>query len=100
LRNRRLAGLKFRRQVPIGPFVVDFLCESANLVVEIDGQSHLGTGEADAARTCRLQESGLRVIRFTNDEVLKFRDAVLEAILEAALTPALSRGEREEEAGG
>ena len=68
LRNRQLGGNKFRRQVTIGPFIVDFACIDACLIVEIDGGQH--SEERDAARTAFLQSKGYRVIRFWNNEVL------------------------------
>ena len=84
LRNRRLGGLKFRRQRAIGPYVVDFFCNDANLVVELDGESHVGKAEEDEKRTAWLEENGLRVIRFTNDDVLAHEEAVATAIARAA----------------
>ena len=84
LRNRRMAGLKFRRQHPIGPFVADFYCEDARLVVELDGESHVGKGEQDVIRTRYLEKQGVRVVRFTIDELLSHRDVVAEAIVSAA----------------
>ncbi|HUU45024.1 MAG TPA: endonuclease domain-containing protein, partial [Acidobacteriota bacterium] len=65
LRNRRLDGIKFRRQHPIGPFVVDFFCESCRLVVELDGDSHGTQVEEDSRRTLWLQRQGYRVVRFS-----------------------------------
>lgn len=81
LRDRRLGGLKFRRQVPVGPFVVDYLCEKARLVVELDGESHTGTGRADARRDASLAKAGLRVVRVTVDDLIADRDAVAEYVL-------------------
>jgi very-short-patch-repair endonuclease len=69
LRGRRLGGWKWRRQAPIGPFIVDFYCPAAGLVVELDGQQHLETTEYDARRTRFLNRQGLRVIRFDSDGV-------------------------------
>ena len=92
VRDRRLAGAKFRKQVTIHPFVVDFLCIEKRLVVEVDGSQH--TPESDAARTAFLQSRGYRVIRFWNNDVLNNLPAVLEAI-RSALTepsPACGRG--------
>ncbi len=82
LRNGKVAGLKFRRQHPIGRYVVDFCCESTKLIVEIDGDSHAGAAaEArDADRTAWLMEQSYRMIRFTNEDVHKRLDAVIEAI--------------------
>jgi very-short-patch-repair endonuclease len=85
LRGKQLGALRFRRQQPIGPYVVDFFCPSARLVVELDGGQH-GTDAAlayDAARTRFLAGRGYRVLRFWNDEVLTDRDRVLEAIYRA-----------------
>ncbi|MBI1368120.1 MAG: DUF559 domain-containing protein [Planctomycetes bacterium] len=84
LRDRRVAGLKFRRQHPIGPYVADFFCESARLVVELDGESHTGCGEQDDQRTAFIERESYRVIRFTVDELLQSPDAVAETIARAA----------------
>jgi len=81
LRNRQLGGFKFRRQHPIGRFIVDFYCAASRLVIEIDGDSHADQVEYDAARTAWLNEQGHRVIRFRNRHVYRDIDAVLEAIL-------------------
>ncbi|MBD3728923.1 MAG: endonuclease domain-containing protein [Sphingomonadales bacterium] len=78
LRNRALAGLKFRRQVPVGPYIVDFQCRDRQLVVEIDGGQH--DEMEDAERTAFLRAQGYRVIRFWNHEVLENLDGVLERI--------------------
>ena len=80
LRDRRLAGLKFRRQHQIAPFIVDFCCPAQMLVVELDGLSHVGRGAADDARTKRLAAKGYRVLRVTNDDVLSDVDAVAQYI--------------------
>ena len=81
LRNRQLGGFKFRRQHPIGRFIVDFYCAACRLVVEIDGDSHAAQLEYDAARTAWLNEQGYHVIRFTNRDVYRHMDGVLETIL-------------------
>ncbi len=94
LRDRRIAGAKFRRQHPIPPYVVDFYCHEANLVVEVDGGQHAEQRRGDERRTAFLERRGLRVLRFWNHEVLQETDAVLEHIWQA-LTPTLSQGERE-----
>jgi very-short-patch-repair endonuclease len=80
LRSKQLYGLKFRRQHPVGRFVVDFCCISRKLVIEIDGDSHASQEAYDQARTAWLEEQGYRVVRFTNREVTYNLDAVLEAI--------------------
>jgi very-short-patch-repair endonuclease len=83
LRDRRLGGFKWRRQVPIGPFIVDFYCPSARLVVECDGGQHAEQIEYDERRTRFLGGEGLRVLRFWNSEVLNNSDGVCLAILNA-----------------
>ncbi|MDX2006291.1 MAG: endonuclease domain-containing protein [Meiothermus sp.] len=77
--------LKFRRQRPIGMFIVDFYCPSAKLVVEVDGESHFTEhGKAyDAERSAYLERQGLRVIRFTNAEVMENLEGVHQRIEEA-----------------
>jgi ATP-dependent DNA helicase RecQ len=81
LRNRQLGGFKFRRQHPIGPFIVDFYCAACQLVIEIDGESHAEQVEYDLARTAWLNEQGYHVVRFINRDVFQHLDDVLEAIL-------------------
>ena len=84
LRNRKLAGLKFRRQHPVGPFVVDFYCESAKLAVELDGMSHDGRGGSDKSRQRYLEEAGLTVFRIHNEDLLQDAEAALLGIAKAA----------------
>ena len=83
LRNRQLGGWKWRRQVGIGPFVVDFLCVEAGLVIELDGGGHAEQLEYDAMRTAMLGAHRLRVIRFWNHAVFEGREGVCDAILAA-----------------
>jgi very-short-patch-repair endonuclease len=90
LRTAQVAGLKFRRQHPVGPFVVDFYCAEASLVVELDGRSHDGKADSDEQRSSYLRGLGLRVIRYTNDEVLEDIDAVVEEIARHAGWPGAS----------
>src|SRR4051812_28636500 len=71
LRDRRLSGLKFRRQMPIGRFVVNFCCEAARLIIEVDGGQHGERLEQDADRTRVLEAMGYLVLRFWNNEVLQ-----------------------------
>jgi 5-methyltetrahydrofolate--homocysteine methyltransferase/ATP-dependent helicase HrpA len=80
LRNGQIGGMKFRRQHPIGPYVVDFYCHSAMLVVELDGISHEDKAESDATRTKALEAGGLRVLRVTNEDVMRDLDAVTREI--------------------
>ena len=70
LRNRQLDGHRFRRQVPLSRYVVDFACLEARVVIEVDGGQHGWRAEADAARTAWLEANGFRVLRFWNNEVL------------------------------
>jgi len=81
LRGARLGGFRFRRQHPMPPYVLDFYCAAARLVIELDGGQHTET--ADASRTHFLQAQGQRVLRFWNDEVVTQTQAVLEATLSA-----------------
>jgi very-short-patch-repair endonuclease len=83
LRARRLGGWKWRRQVPTGPFILDFCCVEAGLVVELDGGKHSEQVAYDARRTEYLERLGLRVIRFWNSDVLTNRDGVCLTILDA-----------------
>jgi very-short-patch-repair endonuclease len=83
LRDRRLAGYKFRRQRPVGRFVADFICMERRLVVEVDGGQHDWKAAADRRRTAALNASGYRVIRFWNSDVLGNTEGVLQRILEA-----------------
>ena len=80
LRNRQLDGHKFRRQVPLGRYVVDFACLEARLIVEVDGGQHGWRAAADAARTAWLKGNGFRVLRFWNNEVLGNLAGVLDTI--------------------
>ncbi len=80
LRRKQLYGLKFRRQHPIGPFIVDFYCAAHKLIIEIDGHSHAFQVEYDQARTTYLQERDYTVLRFTNNQVRHQLDAVLDEI--------------------
>jgi len=90
LRDRQLGGVKFRRQHQLGPFIVDFFTVSHGLAVEIDGGQHFDDAQAsaDAVRTAYLEERGVRVVRFSNLEVLKETDSVLSAIWEAVGLPS------------
>lgn len=83
LRARQLTGIKFRRQHPIGPYVLDFYCAEAHLAVEVDGSQHLEliAINQDQARTKFLENKSIKVIRFWNHEVLENLDAVLESII-------------------
>ncbi len=90
LRRHGLEGRKFRRQHPFGPYILDFYCPSARLVVELDGGQHYEDEglRSDEVRTRYLESRGLRVLRFTNLEALQETDAVLNSILEALGDPS------------
>ncbi len=81
LRGKQLAGLKFRRQQPLGRYVVDFVCFEKRLVIEIDGGQHCLDGDKDEERDAWLKENGFTVLRFWNTEVLHNLEGVLERIL-------------------
>jgi very-short-patch-repair endonuclease len=85
LRSGILKGLKFRRQHPISQFVVDFYCHKAFLVIEVYGAIHQDTQEDDALRQTLLESLGLRILRFTNDQVFNHLEHVLQIIEQAAL---------------
>ena len=80
LRNRELGGWKFRRQYPVGPFIVDFICVEKNVVIEVDGGQHAENKELDLQRSAYLNRMGYRVLRFWNNEVLQETEAVLSSI--------------------
>ena len=82
LRGRRLRGFKFRRQHPLGPFVVDFACLDHRLVIEADGGQHADSVE-DERRTAWLERRGWRVLRFWNNDIFANPEGVQEAILRA-----------------
>jgi very-short-patch-repair endonuclease len=83
LRNRRLAGLKFRRQHSIGQYIADFACVDRKVVIELDGKYHHDHEMQDAFRQRVLESEGFFVLRFSNDEVLEDTNAVGVAILRA-----------------
>lgn len=80
LRARRLQGAKFRRQQPLGPYVVDFFCQDAQLVVEVDGAQHFPPSQYDKVRDTWLNAAGLTVLRFANHEILGDPNRVLQRI--------------------
>lgn len=84
LRNHQLCGFKFRRQHPIGPYIVDFYCHNARLVVELDGEYHANQiqYENDCARTRVLNSFGLKVLRFENQRVFADLSVVLAEIVQ------------------
>jgi len=82
LRDRRLAGYRFRRQHPVGDYIVDFACTKHGLIIEADGGQHADS-EADERRTAFLRAEGWRVLRFWNNDILANPEGVLETILQA-----------------
>lgn len=80
LRDRGIAGAKFRRQVPIGRYVADFACITNKLVIELDGGQHAENTQADATRTRMLGARGFRVLRFWNNDVMENLDGIIETI--------------------
>jgi len=87
LRDRQLLGHKFRRQAPMGPYIVDFICRARGLVIEVDGSQHGQQEDYDEGRTQFLETQGYRVLRYWNNEVLQRGEAVLESIVQALLAP-------------
>lgn len=89
LRLRQIVGQKFRRQQPIGPYIVDFVCNEKKLIVEIDGGQHAEPSvyDHDVKRTAWLETQGFHVLRFWNHQVLKETDAVKEVISNSLLLP-------------
>ena len=86
-RDRLLAGLKFRRQVPIGEYIVEYLCEEHRLIVEVGGESHNERSEHDIRRQEILESSGNRILRFSAEDVLRRLDGVGDAIVKASRMP-------------
>jgi very-short-patch-repair endonuclease len=80
LRLHQMTGYKFRRQVPIGRYIADFVCHEARLIVEIDGGQHERSSPREAERSGFLQNEGYRILRFWNNEVLENLDGVHETI--------------------
>jgi very-short-patch-repair endonuclease len=80
LRKRQLDGCRFRRQIPLGPYVADFMCLKERLVVEVDGGQHAVRQDQDAKRTRWLESQGFRVLRFWNNEVFGNLAGVAEVI--------------------
>jgi very-short-patch-repair endonuclease len=91
LRSRQTEGYRFRRQVPIGGFIADFVCHQARLLVEIDGGQHDPSSEGEASRTRFLEAEGYRVLRFWNNEVLDNPEGVRAVIADALHQDSTSR---------
>jgi very-short-patch-repair endonuclease len=91
LRGSQMAGHRFRRQVPIGGHIVDFVCLKARLVIEVDGGQHAEDVARDAERTAWLESQGFRLLRFWNTDVLERTDGVVETILASLSLPLVGR---------
>jgi very-short-patch-repair endonuclease len=89
LRSKK-TGLRFRNQHPAGPYVLDFYCFEAGLCVEIDGQQHDWTVDADANRDRWLKKQGVRTVRIQAKEVFENLEGVVEHIVEAATAPSVT----------
>ncbi|GAA0325382.1 endonuclease domain-containing protein [Sphingomonas oligophenolica] len=89
LRAKRFAGVKFRQQKVIGPYIVDFAARSPMLVIEIDGDLHAGRDGYDADRTSFLEKQGYRVLRFNNNDVMTNLEGVLTTLGAALGQPSL-----------
>jgi very-short-patch-repair endonuclease len=88
LRLRQFAGYKFRRQQPIGKYIVDFVCFERKLVIELDGSQHSEEVVYDLERSAWLQEQGFRILRFWHNQVFNETDGVKEAIIAALNNPS------------
>jgi len=80
LRKKRFLSYKFRRQFPIEPYVVDFICLELKLIIELDGSQHSEQVDQDAERTLFLNQCGFKVVRFWNNEVINNLDGVMESL--------------------
>lgn len=86
LRRRQIADVRFRRQVPIGPYIADFCCLELRIIIEVDGGQHARQADADERRTRWLGDRGFTVVRFWNNDVLQNPDGVLARISHACTT--------------
>jgi very-short-patch-repair endonuclease len=97
LRAKQMQGCKFRRQEPIGSYIVDFVCQEKRIVIEVDGGQHSTENKRDNKRDKWLKGQGYKVLRFWNNEVLANTEGVLEVIRDCLnhppLTPPLKGGE-------
>jgi very-short-patch-repair endonuclease len=93
LRGSQLEGMRFRRQQPIGPYIVDFYCDAIGLVAEVDGPIHEQQVEYDRERDAYLAAHGLQILRFTNDTIFDDLESLLRTIRHTIALPPLPRGE-------
>ncbi len=87
IRNRQIHGYKFRRQCPLGKYIVDFVCHGKKVIIELDGSQHAVQEEYDQQRTAWLESEGYKVIRFWNNDVWQNIEGVLEVICSALIHP-------------
>lgn len=92
LRAKRFSNWKFKRQQPIGFYIVDFVCFEARLIIELDGAQHADQLEYDAKRTAWLESQGFVVLRFWNNEVIENQEGVMQHIFNWLCTHTLSPG--------
>jgi len=92
LRNRKCADLKFRRQVPMGMFIADFLCRERRLIIEVDGGIHRGTRHYDHEKDIDQMVHGYQVLRFSNDQIQRNLKSVLDEIIKAIPSPGRQMG--------
>jgi very-short-patch-repair endonuclease len=85
LRHKQIEGFRFRRQRPVGPYIVDFICLNSQPIIEVDGGQHNEPSEYETRRTQYLENEGFRILRFWNIDVLANTDGVLEVIRGALL---------------
>ncbi|MFA7330520.1 MAG: DUF559 domain-containing protein [Candidatus Delongbacteria bacterium] len=93
LRSRQLGGYKFRRQAPAGPFIIDFICLSCGLAIELDGGQHALSTEQDLLRTHWLSEQGVQVMRFWNTEIEENLEGVIQTIFHALVERDVERNQ-------
>ena len=93
LKGKKLDGIKFRCQHPVGNFILDFYCPAYKLVIEVDGEIHNSQTDRDRARTSKLEEYGYKVIRFSNEQVLHDLPTVLAEIRRVISPPTRSLSE-------
>jgi very-short-patch-repair endonuclease len=99
LRNKQLFDLKFRRQQPMGHYIVDFVCFQKRIIIEVDGGQHAENKRKDTQRDSWLRQNGFKILHFWNNDILKNIDGVLEVIAQESivhppLTPPIKGGEK------
>ena len=101
LRSRQIANLKFRRQFPCPPYILDFYCAELKLAIELDGGQHYEASAQlhDQRRTLHLQQQGIQVLRFSNLEIIEQMTDVLEHILRSAAASAQTQPNHQGRAG-